>query len=608
MPRAGRHITMPMRAAAGVGRSVTDGSLALVSPRWRCRTAAHARAEAPLDGWAARVLARTESSSSDVQAHEGESSPQASSACPLVAVVGRPNVGKSALFNRLLGKRAALVADDAGVTRDRLYGVCALGPAARPFRLVDTGGLSEVPSDGSSASISSPTNASTAGTLSSGSAQRASARGREGEELRRLIGREAVQAIAGADMLLIVTDGQVGPTPLDEDLIRWLGRAFAQKPIALAVNKCESPTVGQSQAMDFWEISQGIEPIPVSAISGSGTSDVLDTIETQLPECELASDADEPPEALHHSLTEERTSDDDNSEQDSAEVALAVVGRPNVGKSSLVNSISGRQRSIVSGLDGTTCDSVDTVIDGVEADGSNRIRLVDTAGLRRRASVQRSSEVVEPLSVGSALSSIRRCNVVALVTDAYEGPSEQDYRIARFAVEAGKAMVIVANKSDKLEDQSKKGLARVKDQFQRYFFSTPWASVILSCTQGKGKRKAAVDVLTASQSAGSQHRRRIKTGTLNEVVQEACTWQPPPARGSRRGKVYFATQTSTSPPTFVLFVNKSSLFSEDYKRFMERQLREAMGLEGTPVRLLWRERTRTSSKQSSYTKLSAPKS
>lgn len=610
-----------MRARCGAATVVGRKALVGASRQWlgcehvrmqsnvpmrteRSAPVAAASAEPPADEWAERVLARTSEGNTDHQSlgdatHQSTSSTlrcRGASLRPTVAVVGRPNVGKSALFNRMIGQKTALVADDAGVTRDRLFGVCSQGPLVQEFNLVDTGGLAEVPTeDNASDQLAS---IQTAGELSSGAKKRAGPKRREGEELRRLIGFEAQQAIADADVLLIVTDGQAGPTPVDEDLIRWLRQTFDNKPMVLAVNKCESPTVGFSQALDFWDISQGIEPIAVSAISGSGTADVLDSIGEVLPP---ASEPDHPKSTDVVEVEDEVHQVD--VENEGEEIALAVVGRPNVGKSSLVNSMAGQKRSIVSGLDGTTRDSVDTVIRGVGKEGKS-LRLVDTAGLRRRSSVKGSNEPAEPMSVGAALAAVRRSNVVALVTDASEGPSEQDYRIARFAIEAGRAMVIVANKTDLLDDHSKRGLEKVRQTFKSHFFSVPWATVLLSCTHGKGKRKAATDLITAAQKAGSEHKRRINTGTLNEVIQEACTWRPPPARGGKRGRVYYATQASTAPPTFVLFVNKPSLFPDDYRRFVERQLREAVGLEGTPLRLLWRERTRSQSR-SSYSKLSA---
>lgn len=434
---------------------------------------------------------------------------------PIVAVIGRPNVGKSTFVNRLTGERDAIVHDSSGVTRDRTY-----RPAFwhdREFLVVDTGGL--VFDDET--------------------------------EFLPLIRQQALLALSEAQAAIFVVDGQNGPTPLDEDIAHWLRQQST--PVLLAVNKCESPQQGLAQAADFWQLGLG-EPYPISSIHGSGTGELLDQLVTYLPEA-IATEVE-------------------------AEINIAIAGRPNVGKSSILNALLGSDRAIVSPISGTTRDSIDTLI---ERDGQ-RYRLIDTAGIRRRKSVEYGPEM---FGVHRAFKAIHRADVILFVLDALEDVSEQDQRLAGHIADQGRACVLVMNKWDAVEKDTYT-MNEYRDRLYQRLNFLDWADVIfVSALTGQRLDKLFQPI----QAAVEQHRRRVSTSVINEVVQDAIHWHSPPAtRQGRQGKIYYATQVSTQPPTIAIFVNDSKLFKDNYRRYIERQVRKQLGFQGTPIRLLWRSK------------------
>jgi GTP-binding protein len=459
---------------------------------------------------------------------------------PRVAIVGRPNVGKSALFNRLVGKQVAIVYDYPGVTRDRLYTRAEWG--GREFMMVDTGGLmskaTELPKEQQIAAMRS---ISAAG-------------------LPSAIERQAAAAVEEADALVLVVDGQTGSSASDEEVLIWLRRTHPNKPITLAVNKCENVKKADEQVAEFWET--GLEPLAVSAISGSGTGEVLDSIVANLPL----------PPSADSAVAEDETS-----------ISLAIIGRPNVGKSSILNSLVGEERSIVSDMAGTTRDAID--IDIVSPDGQE-FKLIDTAGVRRRASVAATKDGAEPLMVERSFRAIRRAEVAVLVIDATEGITQQDFRLAEYIAAEGRACVIAVNKWDLVPDKNNSTLADFEANVRAQLRPIEWANVVFTSAKTGQRVKR---ILEAATAAAEEHRRRITTATLNLVLQDASAWRAPPSTGSgRRGRVYYGTQAGIKPPTFVLFCNDPLLFADDYKKYMERQFRENVGFPGTPLRLYWR--------------------
>lgn len=435
---------------------------------------------------------------------------------PIVAIVGRPNVGKSTLFNRLGQARLAIIEDQPGVTRDRLYMDAEWN--GREFSLVDTGGIQI---------------------------------DREGNTIESHVTKQAAVAIREADVVVFVVDGRQGVTPDDREVADKLRRT--KKPVLLAVNKVEN-LKQQEDAYEWYELGMD-DPITISALHGLGTGDLLDAIVDRLPE-------GQPKEELDESV-----------------YRVAVIGRPNVGKSSLVNVLLGEERVIVSEVAGTTRDAIDVLI---ERDGA-RFVFVDTAGMRRRSKVD---EGVERYSVLRALRAVDRADVVLLVIDALDGVTDQDQKIAGYANENGKACVVVVNKWD-LVEKDEKTMDRFTDTVRaRLSFMDYFLTVFISAKTGQRVTR----IFPLVKEAAVSFNKRISTGTLNDLVREAVLLNPPPTDKGRRLKIYYATQVTTRPPTFVLFVNDPELAHFSYRRYMENKLRETFGFAGTPVRLYFRQR------------------
>ncbi|PRW61158.1 GTPase Der [Chlorella sorokiniana] len=461
---------------------------------------------------------------------------------PKVAIVGRPNVGKSALFNRIVGQQVAIVFDYPGVTRDRLYTRAFWGD--REFLLVDTGGLmsdaEKLPKE----------------------QQEAARRSISAAGLPAAIERQAAAAVEEADALILVVDGQTGGTSVDEEIQAWLRRTHPNKPVVLAVNKCENAAKADLQAAEFW--GSGLEPIPVSAISGSGTGELMEKLTALLPRPPSLADA---AEVLG----------------DGESLSVAIVGRPNVGKSSLLNSLVGQERSIVSDMSGTTRDAIDT--DVTLKDG-RKFKLVDTAGVRKRTAIASSKDGAEPLSVERAFRAVRRSEVAVLVLDAGEGVTQQDFRLAEYIAAEGRACVIAVNKWDTIPVKTDKTLADYEADVRAQLRPIEWANIVFISAKTGQRVKRVLDAATA---ASEEHRRRITTSTLNLVLKEAQGWQMPPSSGNgRRGRIYYGTQAGIKPPSFVLFCNDTKLFPDDYRKYIERQFRENVGFPGSPLRLFWR--------------------
>jgi GTPase len=432
---------------------------------------------------------------------------------PIVAIIGRPNVGKSTIVNRLAGDQQAIVYDQPGVTRDRTY-----RPAFwqdRDFQVVDTGGL--VFDDDT--------------------------------EFLPLIRQQAMAALQEAVAAIFVVDGQAGVTGGDLEIADWLRQQSV--PVILAVNKCESIESGLMQAAEFWELGLG-EPYPVSGIHGSGTGEMLDLLITYLPPTDLIPETNE--------------------------IRVAIVGRPNVGKSSLLNALTGEQRAIVSPISGTTRDAIDMVVTRNE----QTYRLIDTAGIRRKKNVDYGTEF---FSINRAFKAIRRSDIVLFVLDVIDGVTEQDLKLAGRIIEEGKAVVLILNKWDAIEKDSHSIYDYEKQIMSRLYFME-WAEVIFTSALTGQRVDKILDLVDSSVAA---YRRRVTTSVINEVLEEAASWHTPPTnRQGKQGRIYYGTQVRTEPPTITLFVNDPNRFTDNYRRYIDRQFREQLGFKGTPIRLVWR--------------------
>ncbi|MEB3309117.1 MAG: ribosome biogenesis GTPase Der [Snowella sp.] len=432
---------------------------------------------------------------------------------PIVAIIGRPNVGKSTFVNRLAGNQQAIVHDEPGITRDRTYQPSFWQD--REFQVVDTGGI--VFDDDS--------------------------------EFLPLIREQAMLALSEASAAIFVVDGQAGPTPSDLEIAQWLRQQ--KVPVLLAVNKCESPEQGIIQAAQFWELGLG-EPYPISAIHGNGTGELLDELITHLPTV------------------------DPNAEPD--EIKVAIIGRPNVGKSSLLNALTGENRAIVSPVSGTTRDTIDMVVER----GETRYRLIDTAGIRRKKNVEYGAEF---FSINRSFKAIRRADVILFVLDVLDGVTEQDLKLAGRIMEEGRAVILIVNKWDAVEKDAFTIYEYQKNLMSRLYFME-WADMIFVSAM-TGQR--VQNILDAVDQAYSEYRRRVSTAVINEVLEEAVSWHSPPtSRQGKQGKIYYGTQVSTEPPTITLFVNDPKRFNDNYKRYIESQFRKQLGFKGTPIRLFWR--------------------
>lgn len=433
-----------------------------------------------------------------------------------VAIVGRPNVGKSTLFNKLTGSRISIVDDTPGVTRDRIYGDCEwLG---HKFLLIDTGGIEPYSDD----------------------------------VILKQMRAQAEIAIETADVIILVTDITSGILAADSEVASMLQKSG--KPIVLCVNKCDSVGDVPPEFYEFYNLGLG-DPFAVSSVHGHGTGDLLDEVIKYLPE-------------------------DNNSNEDDDEIInVAVIGKPNVGKSSLVNKICGENRTIVSDIAGTTRDTTDTYVEN----SYGKFNIIDTAGIRKKSKV---TDAIERFSVIRAKSAVDRANVCVIMIDAVEGFTEQDSKIAGIALEAGKACIIAVNKWDAVEKDSDT-MKEYKQKLSVDFSFMSYAPVLFISAK-TGQRLDRLFELIAF--VHSQNSMRISTGKLNEVLAEATARVQPPTDKGKRLKIYYMTQASTRPPTFVFFVNNAELFHFSYQRYLENQIREVFGLSGTPVRFIIRER------------------
>lgn len=435
---------------------------------------------------------------------------------PIVAIVGRPNVGKSTLFNRIAGERISIVEDTPGVTRDRIYAEAEW--VNKYFTVIDTGGIEP-----------------------------------ESEELIPKKMREQAQlAMETADVILFVVDAKAGLTPADRDVALMLMKT--RKPIILVVNKVDNRNL-PDDFYDFYELGFG-EPVPVSSSIGLGTGDLLDEVVKNFP-------------------------DDADTQQEDDIVRVAIVGKPNAGKSSILNRLIGEERVIVSPIAGTTRDAIDTY---VEMDGRKYL-FIDTAGIRKKSKIY---ENVEKYSVIRSYTAVERADVVLMIIDAEEGITEQDSKIAGIAHEAGKASIIVVNKWDLIEKDNHTMNAFIK-QIQDELPFMPYAEMLfVSAQTGQRMHKMKECIDRAFEEAS----KRVATGVLNDVIGEAVLMNQPPSDKGKRLKIYYGTQVGVKPPTFALFVNDRHLFHFSYQRYIENKLRENFGFEGTPMKIYIREKER----------------
>lgn len=438
-------------------------------------------------------------------------------ALPVVAIVGRPNVGKSTLFNKLIGQRLSIVEDTPGVTRDRIYGKCEW--LSHEFMLVDTGGIEP---DSNDVIL---------------------------EQMRR----QAEVAITSADAIIFVTDMKSGVTASDQEVAHMLLKSG--KPVVLCVNKCDSLGEPPAEFYEFYNLGLG-EPFAVSSVHGHGTGDMLDEVLKYLP-------------------------DENADDEDDDVIKVAVIGKPNVGKSSIINRICGEDRVIVSDIAGTTRDATDSVVENKDG----KFIFIDTAGIRRKSKVLDS---IEKFSVLRAYMAVDRADVAVIVIDATVGFTEQDSKVAGYAHEKGKACVVAINKWDAIEKETNTMNEFIKDLDKDFSFMSYVPYVFISAKTGQ-----RMDTLFEKiKYVAEQNAVRIPTGRLNEVLSYATSRVQPPSDKGRRLKIYYMTQASTKPPTFVYFVNRADLFHFSYQRYLENQIREVFSLDGTPIVFKIRERDR----------------
>jgi len=434
---------------------------------------------------------------------------------PVVAIVGRPNVGKSTIFNRLIGERLAIVQDQPGVTRDRIYGSTEWNGLS--FNVIDTGGI-EIQDD---------------------------------DTLMKSIKAQAELAIDEADCIIFVVDAKSGLTPSDQDVADLLYRS--NKPVVLAVNKVDN-IKQQENIFEFYSLGFA-DVIGISGTHGTGMGDLLDAVVAKLPP-------------------------DDSEEYDDDVIKIALIGRPNVGKSSLVNAILGEERVIVSPIAGTTRDAIDTPF---ERDG-RRYVLIDTAGIRKRGKIY---EQTEKYSVMRAMKAIERSDVVLVVLNAEEGIVEQDKHIAGYAHEAGKACIFVVNKWD-IPEKDDKTLHQFERKIRDHFQFMDYAPALFVSAKTKQRLNR---ILPLVEHVADQHAMRVVTHVLNEIIQDAVATNAPPSDKGRRLRIQYATQVGVKPPTFMLFVNDPELMHFSYERYIENKLRAAFQFEGTPIRIFTRKKS-----------------
>lgn len=434
---------------------------------------------------------------------------------PIVAIVGRPNVGKSTLFNKLIGERLSIVDDTPGVTRDRIYGDCEW--LNRHFLLIDTGGIEPASDD----------------------------------IILKQMHRQAQLAIDSAQVIIFVTDLRTGVVATDAEVAAMLQKSG--KPIVLCVNKCDSVGETPLEFYEFYNLGLG-DPIAVSSVHGHGTGDLLDAVMEYLPPSS-------------------------QEEQEESVIKVAVIGKPNVGKSSLINAISGEERAIVSNIAGTTRDATDTYVSNEYGD----FMFIDTAGLRRKSKVE---DQIEKYSVIRAKMAVEKASVCVIMIDALEGFTEQDSKVAGIAHEMGKACIIAVNKWDALEKDGKTMDSYRKKLMIDFSFMSYAPIIFISAKTGQRLDR----LFELIKFVDEQNSMRISTGKLNDVLATATARVQPPTDKGKRLKIYYMTQASTRPPTFVCFVNDKELFHYSYQRYLDNQIREIFGLEGTPTRFVIRER------------------
>ena len=432
---------------------------------------------------------------------------------PVVAIVGRPNVGKSTIFNRIVGERVSIVEDTPGVTRDRIYSSGEW--LTHDFNIIDTGGIDI-----------------------------------GDEPFLEQIRQQAEIAIDEADVIIFMTNGREGVTAADEEVAKILYRS--KKPVVLAVNKVDNPEM-REQIWDFYSLGFG-DPYPISGSHGLGLGDLLDKVAEYFP----------------------KYSGEDYGED---VIKFSLIGRPNVGKSSLVNALLGEERVIVSDIEGTTRDAIDSPY----TYNGKKYVIIDTAGMRKKGKVYESTE---KYSVLRALRAIERSNVVLVVLNAEEGIREQDKKIAGYAHEAGRAVIIVVNKWDAIE-KDEKTMKEFEENIRAHFLFLDYAPIVYLSALTKKRTHTLVPFI---DKASENHALRVQTNVLNEVIMDAVAMNPTPTHHGQRLKIYYTTQVAIQPPTFVVFVNDPELMHFSYERFLENRIREAFDFEGTPIRIFSRKR------------------